>query len=287
MKYCIVVLGIIFMITSCSAPKGVKEYGKLLKNGKVEQKSFKKTISFEYRKGLIVLPVEIKGKTYQFVLDTGASNVITKELQKELQLEVIGKQPIGGSENETKNQDIVAFDNVSIAGLDFKKTIGAVVDLNAVPVLRSLKIDGIIGSNLMRHAIWDFNFPQKTITITNSEKTLDIPKTFKKSKFFIGYQGAPFVTTKVNGERILSTTIDFGYNGSVKMARKHFNVLNNKQKLGKYIEGNGSDGTGVYGAEKTNKLYKVKTDKFEFGNLSFKNTIICLLYTSPSPRDRG
>ena len=58
---------LLLFLSSCSSIKLLK----LLKEGSVEQASFKTEIPFEMRLGLIIVPVTINGKTYDFLVDTG------------------------------------------------------------------------------------------------------------------------------------------------------------------------------------------------------------------------
>lgn len=43
----------------------------------------------ELIKGVIIIPVEINGKTYRFLFDTGAINSISDDLQEELGFNVV------------------------------------------------------------------------------------------------------------------------------------------------------------------------------------------------------
>src|SRR4051794_32050035 len=59
---------------------------KMVKRGNIRQENFKIEVPFEMRLGLLVLKVEIHGKTYDFILDTGAPNAISKDAAQEIGL---------------------------------------------------------------------------------------------------------------------------------------------------------------------------------------------------------
>ncbi|MFN6083598.1 MAG: hypothetical protein ACK476_01545, partial [Fluviicola sp.] len=66
MKKIYVSILVLFLFSSCNTLKLIK----VLKKGSVEQKEFKTEIPFEMRLGLVIIPVTINGKTYEFLVDT-------------------------------------------------------------------------------------------------------------------------------------------------------------------------------------------------------------------------
>ncbi|WP_148639294.1 aspartyl protease family protein [Aquimarina longa] len=276
MKSLLKITPFVFLLLSCGGSK----IEKLLKSGQVDQENFKVTVPFEYRQGLIILKVDIKNKTYDFILDTGASNVVSTELGEELNLEPIDSQLVYGVHGASKKLDYTAIKAIKIGGINFSNTIAVIHDLNAVSKLACLNIHGIIGANLMRQSIWDFDFNNQLITITNTEESLDIPPNYKEVKFFIGYQGAPSIITKANGMRVLNTMIDTGYNGNISLSRIEFQKLIKRKKLTQYNTGNGITGTGVYGAGKKEVFHQGLIDEMSFGDLTLDTTIVSFSGTS-------
>ncbi len=270
MKSLIKITPFILLFLSCGGSK----IEKLLKTGQVAQETFTVTVPFEYRQGLIILKVDINNKTYDFILDTGASNVLSKELYNELGLKAIDSELIRGVHGTGQQLEYTSVDNIKIGDVGFLNTIAAVHDLNAVTELACLNVDGIIGANLMRQAIWDFDFKNQNITITNTEASLDIPANYNEVKFFVGYQGTPSIIVDVNDLRVLNTRIDTGYNGSLSLSRIEFQKLRNKNKITQYVTGNGSTSVGVYGAGKPTIFHKGLINEMTFGNLKLNNTVV-------------
>jgi len=63
-------------------------------NGECKSKNYLDSINFEVVKEKIIIPVEINNKVYRFILDTGAPNMISKELYDELKPQLIKGIPI-------------------------------------------------------------------------------------------------------------------------------------------------------------------------------------------------
>ena len=96
MKKIFSILSFALLFTSCNIIKTIK----VLKKGSVAQKNFKEQISFESRAGLIVVKVNINGKEYNFIYDSGATNCVTKELAAALHLKPVVGQTATDSEGK-------------------------------------------------------------------------------------------------------------------------------------------------------------------------------------------
>lgn len=131
----------------------------LIKAGNVEQKEFKKEIPFVSSDEFILIKVEIEGKQYNFILDTGALNVVSEELAKELDIETISKSNGISSTGKPNEIKLAKLPNVKIGGIDFNNTATAIIDFKKQ--FPCLKIDGLIGSNLMKLAVWEVNNENK------------------------------------------------------------------------------------------------------------------------------
>ncbi|WP_025742654.1 aspartyl protease family protein [Aquimarina pacifica] len=253
---------------------GGSKIEKLLKTGNVVQKDFSVTIPFEYRQGLMIIKAEIGGNTYDFILDTGASNVLSKDLNVKLGLQPIDAALVYGSQGASQQLEYTSVKTITIGGIGFTNTIAAIHDFNAVTELACMNIKGIIGANLMRQAVWDIDFKNQNITITNTEESLEIPSEYKEAKFFIGYQGTPSIITNVNGIRVLNNRIDTGYNGNISFSKLEFQKLTKDKKLTNYVTGTGITGVGIYGAGKTETFYKGLIEKMTLGKLTLDSPIV-------------
>ena len=259
---------ILLIISSCAVSKAEK----YLKEGKTLQQNFKETITFEIKKGLIILKAKINNKNYNFILDTGASNVISKELATELNVKIIGSESIGDIYGVEQKTNYTRIDNIQIGNLDFSETITAISDFNSIPDFASLQIDGFIGSNLMQHAIWDLDFKKKQITITDNEEKLNLPNEIIENKLFIGYAGIPSIATKINGKKVWNFTVDTGFNGGIIIPFSEFEKQKENGVISDYKKNKTKGVIGLYGKQsEIRESYIGTINEIEFGNSILKN----------------
>jgi predicted aspartyl protease len=255
------------LINSCAVSKAEK----YLKEGKTIQENYKVTFPFEMKNGFIIVQAEIKNKNYNFILDTGASNVVSKELAESLNLKVIGSENVYDIYNKSQINEYTRIEIIQIGEIDFVETIALINDFNSTSTWSSLKIDGFIGSNLMQRAIWDFDFTKKLITITDNESKLNLPEEIIENKLFIGYAGIPSVACKINGKKVWNFTVDFGFNGGINIPFSEFEKQKEKGKISDFTKSKTQGVIGVYGKQNiTRESYIGTINEIEFGNSILK-----------------
>ena len=245
---------------------------KLMKQGEIVQKEFHVKIPFEYRLGLIVLKVNIKGKEHHFILDTGAPNVISKELAEELNLLKAFDTKAGDSQGNNEKLGFAVVDELEIGGVVFKNTGAAIADLTKSKEVGCLNVEGFIGANLMRKAIWQFNFEDQTITITNDRFSLSMGGDYYFSIPFIQkVTGTPMINVLLGDVRDNNVTVDFGSNGGYKSSKTTFLAL--QKELSSYLRGYGSASAGLYGGN-PDTSFVAKVPSFQIGNITNNDQVI-------------
>ncbi|TQI71093.1 aspartyl protease [Gramella sp. Hel_I_59] len=259
---------IFILLNSCSLNKAAK----YLKEGKTEQENFTNTLPFDLKKGWIIVPVEIENKTYRFILDTGTPTLVSKELAQSLNMKAIDSVDAYDVYNKGQKNKYTRIENIKIGKTDFVGTAALINDFNATAIWASLNVDGFIGSNLMQHAIWDIDFKQKQITITDNESNLDLPDDLIENKMFIGVAGLPSIACKINGERIWNFPVDLGYNGGIVMPFSDFEKQIENGQISDFKKSDTQGIIGVYGKQNSSReSYTGIIDEIEFGNFTIKN----------------
>jgi hypothetical protein len=280
------------IFSSCTVIKTIS----VLQKGKVAQKNFREQVPFESRAGLIVIRVTINGREHHFIFDSGATNCVTKELAEELKLKPVLDQTAEDAEGRKGGVQFALIDELKIGNISFANTGAAIIDLQAVPELACLQVDGLIGANLMRKACWQIDYKKQTLTFSDRTDSL----TFSEAAFSFGFypvvSGTPLIDVEVNGVKSKENVFDTGSSGDVLLPGKTFEkLLKKKESPLQYIRGAGSNSAGLYGAGNdtayvadiadfklgthTISHQAVQFKKFHKGNLGsgfFKNYIVTL-----------
>lgn len=256
------------LINSCAVNKAAK----YLKEGKTEQENFTNTLPFDLKKGWIIVPVEIENKTYRFIVDSGTPTLVSKQLAQTLNMKVIDSVDASDVYNKAQKNKYTRLENIKIGKIDFVGTAALINDFNATPIWASLDVDGFIGSNLMQHAIWDIDFKEKQITITDNESSLNLPEDIIENKMFVGVAGLPSIACKINGEKIWNFPVDLGYNGDIVIPYSEFKEQTENGAISNFEKSNTDGSIGINGKEKTTSESYIGTiDEIEFGNSILKN----------------
>lgn len=259
-KHFLLIFAFSLILASCQTLKTIK----LLKGGEVVQKEFKTTVPFEMRMGLIVLKVKINGEYYDFVLDTGAPNVISKELALTLKLRNLSERKVSDSQNASQNLGFTKVPKIEIGGIEFTNTGAAIADLKTSSAVECLDVYGFIGANLMRKAIWEFDFIKKTITIRTKMRELE-PDT-KHVPFTSLISGTPKINVNLETVAEKNVSVDFGSTGGFscsKQAYKNLLLLNNQRNV---VKGYGSASSGLYGAGKFDTTFVMIVNNVNIDN---------------------
>jgi len=263
-------LVMLLLLTSCSTLKTTK----LMKSGEVEQKVFNVKIPFEYRLGLIILKVTISGEAYDFLLDTGAPNVISKELAQKLELSNIFEQQVVDSQNEEANLGFLLIEKLGIGGINFLNTGAAVADLKQSKEVGCFQIDGFIGSNLMRKAVWKFDYQNQIITISNSVASLNISESSEKIPFLTQITGTPIIEITLNDVKEKNVVVDLGSNGDIWLSKKTFNKLVDTDPAISRAVSFSSSSSGLYGIGAKDSVHHALISNISFGDVALKNTVV-------------
>ena len=268
------ITAILFLIPILFVGCSLSKTARIMKKGEVVQQEFKVEIPFEYRLGLIVIEVEIDGTEYDFMLDTGAPNVLSTELAWELQLIPVASFKTSDSQGEHSKLEYVLVDQINIGGISFQNTGAAVADLNASNVIGCIKIDGLIGANLMRKAIWEIDYENQKITITNSLSSLDVPDGGKTIPFNQKVSGTPQIEIDLNGQKEKYITVDLGSNGDFDMSLSTYKKLLKNDTLTSTTFGYGRKSSGLYGLSKPDTTKYAIVPDMSFGDIILNNKIV-------------
>jgi predicted aspartyl protease len=264
MKKQISIILILLLFISCSTIKYKKQ-------GFVTKEDFFKEISFEYINDLIFIPVTIENNQYNFLFDTGAElNIIDPSIMNKLNLKQLKNGIIANGQDSNKGIQRVQIKSIEIGGVHFNETAGMIWDMTPLAnLIGCVKIDGIIGNNLMRKVNWQIDYKNKKLKFSNDNENFNFSSDAKKIVMNSGNYGNVLLNVKINN-KIKKFTFDSGYNGFLQTGDT--SILDNK----KYITTIGLTG-GNYSGKKDGETYLSYYESITINNIEFKSPSLILI----------
>lgn len=267
----LILLTAMLFLNSCSTQK---KFAKLFQEGYTQEESFKVKIPFEYRLGLMIIKVDINKETYDFVLDSGGVNLLSKELAKKLGSKGLITQNTGGHQGNYQPMDFTKIEALSIGGIKFEETACGIGDFNQSMELGCIELDGMIGANLMRLAVWEFDFSNQIITITNTKESLALGAKTKKIPFYTDAVHKPYCNVKINGVEEKNVIIDLGSNLDFSFSHNNYEQIQKALPSNKKAIEYGYPGSGYYGFDKIDSTYYLQAEKLSIGEIRLNRQIL-------------
>lgn len=243
-------------------------------NGNILDKKYFEEIQYETVYEKIIIPVTINGKDYRFLLDTGAPNIISKKISQELNLNASKSINVGDANNLVQNIQAVEIPEIKIGNLNFNNQVALVYDLENHNLLSCFKIDGFIGSNLLRNSILKINKSQQKIIITNQIKSLNLKVKPSKVKLF-GSQKAPYIKFDFLGKNKEKASdmvlFDTGMDGLYDMSNRAFTAFENQNIFEIKGKSEGLSSIGLFGSGKPSLQKLFLVENAFLNNKSIKN----------------
>jgi predicted aspartyl protease len=231
--------------------------------GSINLKEYYEVIPYQTEIGKIILPVTINNKTYRFLLDTGAPNLFSPELLKELNVTEGDSINVNDANNQDQKMKFAVVPQLKIGNLSFENQAGLIYNFEEHNLLSCYKIDGFIGSNLFRNSIIKINGANKSIIITNKIKSLNIDKKPIKMKLF-GNQKSPYVELKFVGKNSEKASdmvlVDTGMDGFYDMSKRAYMIFEKNKIFDALSSAVGIGDAGLFGVGNSSeqKLLEIK-----------------------------
>ncbi len=251
----IVYLFFAFIILSCNS------VSKIFNSGKLASTNYEEYISFNYDNNFALIDVEINGKPYTFLVDTGAPTCISNEIYEDLNIKPIKTISISDSQGQNNYQELVVVPEIRIGNLSYENIGAVVVDLRNVFEFNCMGIDGIIGANQMAKSYWKFDYENHKITITDQLEKLDIASYTDSMRFFYTSQKTPYIVGRANGIKT-TFTYDTGSSGNIDI-KKTIGKFKNSKSYSSY----GNSNIGLYDTKDSVSIRTVKIDSLYFNDL--------------------
>ena len=254
-----------------------KQRDKYVFNVKLKNKNVSEKIYFKLYKGTVIIPITISNKTYNFIFDTGAQTLLSDSLAKKLNA-IQSKYSILCSDGAgiSKSMDFYSVDDVHVGSLCFDNVGYGVANLDIFEKHLCMRIDGLLGTNILRLLNWEIDFSNQIITVSDkpfsaTNYTMLIP--FKES-----FSRTPEIKMGM-GEYSFWATLDMGYNDLIEIPDSLFFKSRVSHYL-KYAKGEGKSSETLFNDETPQNQYMSAIDSLYIGNNLLFNEVVNI---TPSP----
>lgn len=245
-------------------------------NAKIIQKNYFEEVDFEILYGKIIVPVTIDDKTYRFILDTGAPNLISEKVAKEVNLTNVQVISVKDANNSVENLSLGTVGSIKVGNIHSEQNTVLISAINEHPLLKCYNIDGLLGSNFFKNSILKISLTQKKLWITDKVKKLNLSVSPSKLKL-VGNQLAPFIKVNfLNNENLEGTEelmIDTGMDGFYEISNRSFADFKDADFFTILSTASGTGSVGLFGAGNENEQYLLQTDYFKINQTQFSNLI--------------
>lgn len=245
------------------------------KTGNPSPKNYYTEIKYEDVNGKIIIPVSIEGKTYRFLFDTGAPNLISKDLWDKIGSKAIKNISVSDANQKKQSMELAKIPKLIIGNVSFKNSSALIFDNENNLVFDCFDIDGIIGSNILRKSVVQIDSKKKVVILTNDSKKIQNNKKHASKLVLIGNQSSPYINIKLKGEQSGNENLllDTGASGFYDLSQKNFKILNQKNIYKIISKGTGVSSLGMFGVGNQNEQYRLKVPELIINNQVFKNVI--------------
>lgn len=264
---------IFFLIAllACNAFYAQKNFS--MNKGGTSQKKYFASIPYKEVKNKVIIQCLINSKPYNFIVDTGAATTITPALYKELNPDIIAHIPVSDQSGIIDSLQIVSLKNVRLGDVIFNDVSAMVV--KETQLFDCFKVDGLIGSNMLRNSIVQFASQAKLLTITDNPKSLSLKGKYATKMLTDKVQSNPFIAIKViNDELELTDNLlfDSGMDSFYDLSYKGFKeVLADKNLLRVEAQAVGSYSLGLHGLSGEEESYRLFAPELKINGYIFKN----------------
>ena len=177
----------VFQFSMAQNNKELKEWAN---QGQTKETDFFAEIPFHYVDHYIILDIEQNDKTYQFMFDTGAeASVIDTAVLEEFETISEGNADVFGPVINNGKVNYVSIKNIVIGGIHFENTGAIGMDMGFSEKVFAEKLDGIIGSSLIKKAVWQIDYKKKLLRIANNIEKFELDENTEKINMHLKESG--------------------------------------------------------------------------------------------------
>jgi hypothetical protein len=230
----IFIFALISLNLVASSQTQLPDFIKRLDAGRVQAGSFYEKTKFELIDNRIIVFSTINDHSYRFLIDTHSPCLLYDYVLEDLNLDTLDKSPTMGNSFLTSFLKPIfpKIDTFSIGDVRFFGIGAMLMKSDSTNPLNDMGIDGVLGSNLMKHCIWQFDFSDSSIVLSDEISNFrNIEGAFQIKFHPTPVQASPIITTLIGNDSIM-TEFDTGNNGFINALSP---AISNKIACGKSV----------------------------------------------------
>jgi len=285
--YLVILLGLSVFHTTWFAQS--PNFIQRLTGGSIQNENFREEIPFTFVDGRICVRARINESQEEnsFILDTYAPCLTGESLIESIPLDTLDlTKQMGKQLEKTLMKPLFPmYRSISLGNVIFKD-IGAMAMRQDEdnPFIHVLE-DGLIGANLLKFCIWQFNFQEKIIVITDRLESLNHVDNAVQIPFMpISIQQSPNVQVTLNDEDVIEVQFDTGSRGFLSLSCPSLLDL---VESGECVEIHRRSVGAIHESDKTVEIYHyVKLRRLKIGEETFEDLPVGV-YTTQDENEKA
>lgn len=254
-------------------PSGANSQRVKLNKGKSASKKYLSSVKYKELRGKIIIPVEIQGSTYSFLFDTGAPNLITEELSNKISAKQLNLITVRDASDSSRKMKVISIPSIRIGSVEFNDTPTLVNDTENNFILDCFKVDGIIGSNMVRRSVVHIDSENKILSLSNDPASFELNGLKPVELSLSQSQSSPYIWIQLEGEGKASEYVlfDTGMNGFYDMSLDNYDKLKDLGVFEESESGTGKKSVGLFNDTDSRTHYRTTIPKISIGSHDFRN----------------
>ena len=243
--------------------------------GGTKSTAYLSVIDYKMVKGKVIVKVSINDKVHDFILDTGAPTIITQKLFDELQPPSLTSLEVSDQSGLKNNMQVVSLPSITFGNVTFND-IPTLVSNEAL-IFDCFKVDGFIGSNLLRNSILQFLPANHTIILTDTPKKLQLQKKYRSKMSFNDIQSSPHIWIDMrNGKNEAREQLlfDSGMDSFYDLSLTAYNTFRQHPIFEEVSKAHGSYSMGIHGTAENMEQYKLRIPELSINGVLFKKLTV-------------
>lgn len=238
--------------------------------GKFADSNYLIELPFETVRGKIVVTIRIAEEARKFIVDTGAPTAISQELYQKLNSEIVSVEQVSDVNNQMDSLLVVRMDQIQVGNAIYEDIPALVI--NDGILTDCFKVDGLIGSNLLRNSIVQFDDRNGIIRITNDLENVNVLNA-KQADIVLDRQSSPILTIRFGKYASEMLLFDSGSDEFYSMSNQNMQKFKKSNAYDVVGKSKGSNSMGINGVGGNAETYKLHIPSMLINETEIRNTI--------------